>query len=87
MLFVFRIRRAAGGATHIGDQRSGSSRWPARMIHEGSSRTRADAKRDGHSEQGTGGKKKGASHQQYVEELNGETARHSRVSARATDAS
>ena len=36
---------------------------------------------------GTGTKKKGASPQQYVEGLNGETARHSRVSALAAEAS
>ena len=36
---------------------------------------------------GTGAKKKGASPQQYVEGLNGETARHSRVSALAAEAS
>ncbi|MEO6306350.1 MAG: hypothetical protein ABIP43_00490 [Nitrospiraceae bacterium] len=36
---------------------------------------------------GTGTKKKGASPQLYVEELNGETARHNRVSALAAEAS
>ena len=36
---------------------------------------------------GTDVKKKDASPQQYVEELNGETARHSRVSALAAEAS
>ena len=82
-----------------------SDRLLARIIHEGSSpfdklrvpspaegRKRANAKRDGHSEQGTGsaagtGAKKGASPQQYVEGLNDETARHSRVSALAAEAS
>ena len=75
----------------------------ARIIHKGSSRKRADAKRDGHSEQGTGSavcggacpapqtgtgdKKKGASPPQYVEGLNGETVRRSRVSALAAEAS
>ena len=34
---------------------------------------------------GTGAKKKGASSQQYVEGLNGETARRSRVSAIAAE--
>jgi hypothetical protein len=36
---------------------------------------------------GTGAKKKGASPQQYVEGLNGEIARHSRVSALAAEVS
>jgi hypothetical protein len=36
---------------------------------------------------GTGAEKKGASPQQYVEELNGETVRHSRVSALVAEAS
>jgi hypothetical protein len=38
-------------------------------------------------EEGTGTKKKGTSPQQYVEGLNGETARRSRVSALAAEAS
>jgi len=66
------------------------------IIHDGSLRKRADAKRDVYSEAGdwlcrlrqcpapqtgAGIKKKGPCPQQYVEGLNGETARCSRVSA------
>ena len=72
------------------------------MIHKGSTQKRADATRDGHLEAGglalpsaavpvpllrPGTKKKGASPQQYVEGLNGETACHSRVSTLAAEAS
>jgi len=74
-----------------------------RIIHDGSSRKRADAKRDWHSEakglalpsaavpvpllrRGTGTKMKGASPQQNVDGLNGDTARHSHVSTLAAEA-
>jgi len=76
----------------------------ARIVHEASSRKRADVKRDGHSEarglappsavapvplfrRGQAQKKKGASPPQYVEGLNGETARRSRVSTLAAETS
>ena len=49
--------------------------------------TAADGRASLAPEPGTGIKKKGASPQQYVEGLNGETARHSRVSALAAEAS
>ncbi len=64
-------------------------RKPSPINHEGLSRKRADAKRDGHSEAaGTGSPVCGsACPQQYVEGLNGETARHSRVSALVAEAS
>jgi hypothetical protein len=62
--------------------------WPAlagqaRIIQEGSSRNRADAKRNGRLE--TRGRE--AYSQQYVDRLSGETARCSGVSAVAAEAS
>ena len=80
-----------------------SNRRLARNIDEGSSRKRADAKRDGHSEardwlcclrqclsrfsDGDRHQEEGCQSPTYVEGLNGETARRSRVSALTAEAS
>jgi hypothetical protein len=64
------------------------TRWPesagqARIIQEGSSRNRADAKRNGRLEP----RGREAYSQEYVDRLSGETARCSGVSAVAAGAS
>ena len=83
---TFHVSRIAGGegASLTISQRIAKVGAPlSRMIHEGSSRKRADAKRDGHSEAGS----PECILVQYVEGVNGETARHSSGSALAAEAS